>query len=135
MLSTADLIRALKTFRPAPDSQQEQAIDASPSDALFIVAGPGTGKTTSLTLRILRLVLVDGVPPRGILATTFTNKAAEELRSRILGWGFRIIDTLKSDPLLSAPQKVFVDSVDINQVRTGTVDSLCEQLLREFRAP
>src|SRR5205823_12778274 len=68
-------------------------------------------------------------------AATFTKKAAEELRSRVLGWGFRIIEALKNDPNLSADQKVFVDALDINQVRTGTVDSLCEQLLREFRAP
>lgn len=135
MLKVNDIERALKTFRPAPDPQQQQAINAPASDALFIVAGPGTGKTASLTLRILKLVLVDGVPPRGILATTFTKKAAEELRSRILGWGFKIIDYLKTDSKLSTKQKAFVDSVDINQVRTGTVDSICEQLLREFRAP
>lgn len=135
MITVRDLLRALATFRPAPDAQQHQAVSAPATMALFIVAGPGTGKTASLTLRILKLALVDGVPPRGILATTFTKKAAEELRSRILGWGFKIIDFLKSDPLLTAQQKAFVDSVDINQVRTGTVDSLCEQLLREFRAP
>ncbi len=135
MIAVRDLLRALATFRPAPDAQQHQAVSAPATMALFIVAGPGTGKTASLTLRILKLALVDGVPPRGILATTFTKKAAEELRSRILGWGFKIIDFLKSDPLLTAQQKAFVDSVDINQVRTGTVDSLCEQLLREFRAP
>ena len=76
MLSLADLLRSLCTFRPAPDSQQLQAVNAPPSAGLFIVAGPGTGKTASLTLRILKLVLVDGVPPRGILATTFTKKAA-----------------------------------------------------------
>lgn len=135
MLAVGDLIRALSTFRPAPDAQQQQAVNAPASAGLFIVAGPGTGKTASLTLRILKLVLVDGVSPRGILATTFTKKAAEELRSRILGWGFRIIDVLRNDRALSAKQKALVESVDINQVRTGTVDSLCEQLLREFRAP
>jgi len=102
---------------------------------LFIVAGPGTGKTATLTLRILKRVLVDGVPPRSVLATTFTKKAAKELRSRVLGWGFQIIGALKNDPTLTPQQKAFVDAVDINQVRTGTVDSLCEQLLREFRAP
>jgi len=108
---------------------------AAANAGVFIVAGPGTGKTASLTLRILKLVLADGIQPRGILATTFTKKAAEELRSRVLGWGFQIIDALKKDPTLSLQQKAFIDSLDINQVRTGTVDSLCEQLLREFRAP
>ncbi|MBK6427806.1 MAG: UvrD-helicase domain-containing protein [Blastocatellia bacterium] len=89
MITVRDLLRALATFRPAPDAQQHQAVSAPATMALFIVAGPGTGKTASLTLRILKLALVDGVPPRGILATTFTKKAAEELRSRILGWGFQ----------------------------------------------
>ena len=135
MLAISDLLRAICTFRPAPDAQQQQAVNAPASAGLFIVAGPGTGKTASLTLRILKLVLVDAVQPRGILVTTFTKKAAEELRSRVLGWGFRIIDALKNDPSLSPQQQAFVGAVDINQVRTGTVDSLCEQLLREFRAP
>lgn len=135
MLALSDLVRAIGTFRPPPDAQQMQAISAPPSAAMFIVAGPGTGKTASLTLRILKLVLVDSVPPRGILATTFTKKAAEELRSRVLGWGFRILDALKNDTSLSPGQNAFVNGLDINQVRTGTVDSLCEQLLRDFRAP
>lgn len=135
MLAVADFIRAITTFRPPPDPQQQQAVNAAASAGLFIVAGPGTGKTASLTFRILKLVFVDGIPPRGILATTFTKKAAEELRSRVLGWGFRIIDALKTDRALSAAQKAFVGTIDINQVRTGTLDSLCEQLLREFRAP
>lgn len=135
MLTVSHLIRALATFRPPPDGQQQQAVVAAANAGVFIVAGPGTGKTASLTLRILKLVLADGIQPRGILATTFTKKAAEELRSRVLGWGFQIIDALKKDPTLSLQQKAFIDSLDINQVRTGTVDSLCEQLLREFRAP
>ncbi len=113
-VSRPQFLTALKCFRPLPDTQQQRAVDAPPSVGLFIVAGPGTGKTASLTLRILKLVLVDGVPPRGILATTFTKKAAEELRSRVLGWGFRIIDALKNDPSLSPKQKAFGDAVVIN---------------------
>jgi DNA helicase-2/ATP-dependent DNA helicase PcrA len=135
VLSYTHVLHALTAFRPAPDAQQQQAVNAAASAGLFIVAGPGTGKTASLTLRILKLVLVDGVPPRGILATTFTKKAAEELRSRVLGWGFRIIDALMKDPTVTPQQKGFIGSIDINQVRTGTIDSLCEQLLRDFRAP
>lgn len=102
---------------------------------MFIVAGPGTGNTTCLTLRILKLIFVDGVSPKGILATTFTRKAAAELRSRILGWGFQVLDELLKDPLLTNKQKRALEGVDINQVWTGTVDSLCEQLLRDYRPP
>lgn len=135
MVSIEDFYRSLKTFRPLPDDNQRDAVEKPVDAGLFIVAGPGSGKTTCLTLRILKLVLVDGVPPRGILATTFTVKAAQELRSRVLGWGFQIIDKLKADVSISKPIKARLEDVDINQVWTGTLDSLCEQLLRDHRAP
>lgn len=135
MISLDELYRALKTFRPLPDPSQRAAIEAPPEAGLFIVAGPGSGKTTCLTLRMLKLMMVDDVPPRGILATTFTVKAAEELRSRLLGWGFRLIDQLKADVAVSAQAKAQLADVDINQVYTGTLDSLCERLLRDHRTP
>jgi len=49
----------------------------------LILAGPGTGKTFTLTMRIIRLVKRWGVDPATILAITFTNKAAEEMKKRI----------------------------------------------------
>lgn len=52
---------------------------------LRIVAGPGTGKTRTLTYRIAHLIADHGVPAERCLAVTFSRRAAEEIRERLIG--------------------------------------------------
>ena len=62
--------------------EQRAAVDSG-TRAVLIQAGPGTGKTRTLTAKIAHLVSNQGVDPGRILALTFTNKAARELDQRI----------------------------------------------------
>ena len=68
----------LRRLNPA----QREAVLA-PAGPLLIVAGAGSGKTTVLTTRVAHMVLERGVDPRSVLAITFTNKAAREMKERL----------------------------------------------------
>jgi uncharacterized protein (TIGR00375 family) len=64
------------------NDSQRQAVE-HPDGCLLIVAGPGTGKTRTLTMRIAHLIMSKGVSPQHILAVTFTRKAAQEMQQRL----------------------------------------------------
>ena len=68
-------------FSELNDAQQEAVI--SDAKHLRIIAGAGSGKTRVLTMRIVYEIEELGVAPYNILAITFTNKAANEMKSRI----------------------------------------------------
>lgn len=85
---------------------QKSAVLAS-DGPLLIVAGPGTGKTRTLTHRIAYLIRERGIPPDNILAVTFTRKAAREMRDRLK----RLLE------------------IDIEVVNIGTIHSICLRIL------
>jgi uncharacterized protein (TIGR00375 family) len=77
---------------------------------LMIVAGPGTGKTRTLTCRIAHFVKHKGASSKNILAVTFTNKAAQEMRHRLV----QLLGNSKKLPFV------------------GTFHGLCFKLLNEY---
>lgn len=86
---------------------QRQAVTA-PAEPLLVIAGAGSGKTRVLTHRAAWLIEVEGVSPQSLLAVTFTNKAAAEMRGRI-------------EALLKVP---------VNHLWVGTFHGLAHRLLR-----
>lgn len=64
-------------------SSQEQAIQTTESN-LQIIACAGSGKTQVVAERIIHILSKDGVQPRNIVAFTYTEKAAAELKQRVI---------------------------------------------------
>lgn len=100
--------------------EQKKKVVRHDEGPLWIIAGPGTGKTEALVMKTLKLLLVEGVEPGSIFLTTFTEKGAEELEDRLAN----IIDDFE-----------YRDEVDVSNARIGTLHSLCDEIMREYRYP
>lgn len=113
---------------------QKEAVDAT-EGTVMVVAGPGTGKTQVLTLRIANILLKSQVNPENILALTFTEAAAYEMRKRLLSIighdAYRVdITTFHSfcNNFIKHHQEEFVhiiSSVSINEIEQLEIIKTC----------
>ncbi|HRG20495.1 MAG TPA: ATP-dependent helicase [Saprospiraceae bacterium] len=107
----------LRNFQPN-DSQQDAILYTD--GPLFLTAGPGSGKTRVLLWRTLNLLVFHGVKPEDILLSTFTEKAALQLK-----------DGLRT--LLGVVTNETGQPFDISKMALGTVHSICQSIITDRR--
>ena len=104
------------------ENQKEAA--ATVDGPVLIIAGAGSGKTKTLTHRVAYLIKNCGVRPRNILAVTFTNKAAQEMRERIIRILHPYNNELNSNPIRYS----LYGNSDLPTI--GTFHAICSMILR-----
>lgn len=104
-----DVIERTETGRELNDMQQQAA--STTEGHILVLAGAGTGKTTVLTERALRLIRSGKAKPYQILSITFTNKAAREMMERISAQG---------------------EDLSLKDMWTCTFHSMCARILRIY---
>lgn len=103
--------------KPTPlSSEQAQAV-TSKTKYLQIIAGAGSGKTETMTRKILYYLIIEGCDPISLVAFTFTEKAAESIKSRV----HQRLTEFKREDLLKK----------FGQMYIGTIHGFCSRLLEE----
>ncbi|MDO5671630.1 MAG: ATP-dependent DNA helicase [Actinomycetaceae bacterium] len=125
--SAADIAKALGDY--APTEEQTAVIEAPLDKPLVVVAGAGSGKTTTMSMRVLYLVANQLVAPEKVLGLTFTRKAASGLRlsmtSKLQALAASgLLEDLPGDLLETLAQ-------GSSQPMVSTYDSFAGNLLRE----
>lgn len=105
------------------NTDQRAAIKHAYHTPLWMIAGPGTGKTHTLCWLVWKRVLVDGISPERVFITTFTRKAATELQTRLL----------RNQRLLVDGGLATAATVDLTEMHIGTLHSLCSRMLQNER--
>ena len=110
----------LNNYLDLLNNQQREAIEKT-EGSLLILAGAGSGKTRVLTYKILHLLLKKSAFPNQILAVTFTNKAANEMKSRVSNLLNYPIDKMWIGTFHSMSAKILRSNPDIVGLKSNFV--------------
>ena len=105
---------AAPLYNAYPMNEQQHAIVSHKQGPLLVIAGPGSGKTQSLTLLALNLLLCGDAQPGELVLCTYTEKAAYEMQDRI-------IDMARKTEYAG----------DLSLLKIGTIHSLCNRLIKK----
>lgn len=107
-------ISLIKSQFPSLNDSQRKAIQTV-NGPVQIIAGPGSGKTLVLVLKALYLLLTGRAQPSELVITTFTEKAAFELRDRLHQYA-----------------KMFGYNGPLYEIKVGTLHSICDEFIRKY---
>ena len=122
-MNLQEMLTTIKDKTGIEVNDEQKAVIAHEDGPLWVIAGPGSGKSEVLVLRTLKLVCIDGIHPKSIILTTFTKKAARNIQDRLAIYK-SYLDQVDENLRLR---------VDLSQVRVGTLHGLCNGIMHEYR--
>ena len=120
---------ATKSERPLPDAEARRRIRDDLRATLFVEAAAGTGKTSALVSRVVSLLSTGKGTLDRVVAVTFTEKAAGEMKLRLRAE----IENARGEPGLGEKQRRRLEQAlaELELARIGTIHAFCGDLLRE----
>jgi ATP-dependent exoDNAse (exonuclease V) beta subunit len=118
----------MMTDRSVPDSQARRAIATSLDETLIVEAAAGTGKTTELVRRLLSVLASGAAEMKEIVAVTFTEKAAGELKLRLR----EAVEIERAKAAGDAVRMRLENALkSLEEAHVNTIHGFCADLLRE----
>jgi ATP-dependent exoDNAse (exonuclease V) beta subunit len=115
------------TQKPLADHDARRAIATALDDTLVVEAAAGTGKTTELVERIVRVLATGRAKVDGVVAVTFTEKAAGELKLRLR----EALDLARTSADADARERLNDALQSLEEAHVSTIHGFCAELLRE----
>src|SRR5258705_8169904 len=115
------------SHKPLADQEARDAIATALDATLVVEAAAGTGKTTELVNRIVRILATGRAEVRGIVAVTFTEKAAGELKLRLR----EALDLARNTAADKEQERLNLALQSLEEAHVSTIHGFCAELLRE----